>query len=211
MSTYEAIRDVSWNVNLIKQRYFMYDTLLWACKILSLQFHTISATSQAILLLFVGSGASCRDGSYHVISCHVPIKIFQVACINGGGVYPGFMAIYAIFIGKFVHLHGILWGTFSNKFVSTSPPSRLRSGCVKMLFEFLHHSRYSSATSRIRLKFPQTAGNDEASRCSHSRTFMTLLEGFDPPQRYIMIHIYIYITHMFCFPYWNINISSNVS
>jgi hypothetical protein len=46
----------------------MYDTLLWACKILSLQFHTISATSQAILLLFVGSGASCRDGSYHVMS-----------------------------------------------------------------------------------------------------------------------------------------------
>lgn len=136
-----------------------------------------------------------RVGMGHIMSYHVMSRsrYFQVACINGDGVYPGFMAIYAIFIGKFVHFHGILWGTFSNKFVSTSPPSRLRSGCVKMLFEFLHHSRYSSATNRIRLKFPQTAGNDEASRCSHSRIFMTLLEGFDPPQRYIMIHIYIYI------------------
>lgn len=154
-----------------------------------------------------------RVGMGHIMSYHVMSRsrYFQVACINGDGVYPGFMAIYAIFIGKFVHFHGILWGTFSNKFVSTSPPSRLRSGCVKMLFEFLHRSRYSSATSRIRLKFPQTAGNDEASRCSHSRIFMTLLEGFDPPQRYIMIHIYIYMTHMFCFPYLNINISPNVS
>lgn len=127
MSTYEANRDVSWNVNLIKQRYFMYDTLLWACKILSLQFHTISATSQAILLLFVGSGASCRDGSYHVISCHVPIKIFQVACINGDGVYPGFMAINGHFHWR---ICSSSWDFYGVRFQINSYQPAHQAGCA---------------------------------------------------------------------------------
>ena len=172
----------------------MYDTLLWACKILSLQFHTISATfsSNTPVVCWKWCFVSGWVISCHIMSC--PDQDIS-SCVHqwGMGYTLDLWPFGKFVIGKFVHLHGILWGTFSNKFVSTSPPSRLRSGCVKMLFEFLHHSRYSSATSRIRLKFPQTAGNDEASRCSHSRTFMTLLEGFDPPQRYIMIHIiYIY-------------------